>query len=254
MNSNVKQKKLFQELQELAKYKRVNPIAFFERLPIQELFFSNLAKIRVLFGGNRGGKTSIGAEYIIRKALAKPRQRMWCCSETFQISVSIQQRKIWELLPKHKLKYCHYDEINGFTNNKVTLKNGSLITFKTYEQGREAFASDDIDVIWNDEEPPVEIVKEQRMRLLDRNGEMIFTMTSLKGVTDLIEDISGEYEIMKSEYAPLADETLPRLAMKDEIAIFFMWTTENPYINQDRLLDESRLMTRQEIKFKRYVH
>jgi len=200
-----------------------------------------------LFGGNRSGKTEEGAEYCIRKALEKPNQRIWCCAETEAISISIQQRKIWSQLPKHLLKYAFYDQINGFRNSKIIFKNGSYLAFKTYQQGVISYSSDDIDLIWNDEEPNNEIVKEQRMRLLDRDGEMIFTMTSLKGVTDLIDDISSDYEIIKSEYAELADKTLPRIAKKDDIYIFFMWTTENPYINQGRVKSDAKLMSSQEI-------
>ena len=240
------------ELQKIAKYKRIRPLAFFERMKIQEAFALCASKVKILFGGNRSGKTEEGAEYVINFALNHPGAKIWACAETYGVSVSIQQAKIWKLLPKDMLKYAHYDEVNGFTNHKVIFNNGSSITFKTYEQGREAHASDDIDLIWNDEEPPFEIVKEQRMRLLDRNGEMIYTMTSLKGITELMEDIFDDYEIIKSQFAPLVGEELPRMAKKDNVMMFFMWTTENQYVNQDRVMQDVALMTKQEIKSRIY--
>lgn len=156
------------------------------------------------------------------------------------------------MLPKLEMRYCHYDEINGFRNGKVVFKNGSMIRFKTFKQGREAFASDDIDGIWNDEEPDIDIVKEQRMRLIDRDGEMIFTMTSLKGVTELMEELFEDHEVVESEYAPLIDEEIPRIVKKGNMMAFMLWTTENNYISQARLAEDVKLMTKQEIKSRIY--
>ena len=228
--------------------KRINPLEFFCPLKLQAAFKNCLDKIKVAFGGNRSGKTAIGAAYIIEKCLARPKQRWWAVAETDEVSISVQQRKVWELLPKLEMRYAHYDEINGFRNGKIVFKNGSMIRFKTFKQGREAFASDDLDGIWNDEEPQIEIYKEQRMRLVDRDGEMIFTMTSLLGMTELMEELFADHEVIESEYSPLVKETLPRIAKKGGISFFLLWTVENPYISQPRLAEDMKVMTPQEIK------
>ena len=228
--------------------KRINPREFIILLKLQAAFKACLAKIKVALGGNRGGKTLLGAEYVVGKCSSKPKQRWWACAETEEVSINVQQRKIWELLPKLDMRYCHYDEVNGFRNGKVVWKNGSMIKFKTYKQGREAFASDDLDGIWNDEEPNIEIVKEQRMRLVDRDGEMIFTMTSLLGMTELMDELFADHEVIESEYSELVGETLPRIARKGNVYFFLLWTTENPYINQPRLKEDMKVMTKQEIK------
>lgn len=234
--------------------KRLKPLEFFHLLPLQKLFKECLAKIKILFGGNRSGKSEAGAEYVISKCMAKAKQRWWAVAETEEVSVNIQQRKIWELLPKTPgaMKYCYYDEINGFRNGKIVFANGSIIRFKTYKQGREAFASDDIDGIWNDEEPPYEIYREQRMRLIDRDGEMIFTMTALKGVTELMQELFEDHDVLESKHAPLIDETVPRVVQKNGVVSFMLWTTENPYIVQARLSDDMKMMTKQEIKTRIY--
>lgn len=232
--------------------RQINPLDFFRSLKFQRLFEECASKIKGVFGGNRAGKTQIGAKYVIDKCLNKPRQRWWVCAETEEVSVNVQQRKIWELLPKDQLKYCYYDEINGFRNGKVVFKNASIIRFKTYKQGREAFASDDVDGIWNDEEPPYEIYREQRMRLIDRDGEMIFTMTALKGITELVAEIFEDHEIVQSEYAPLVDEVLPRIVEKNGAKFFMLWTPENEFLSQDRLSEDVKLMSRLEIKSRIY--
>jgi len=241
------------ELQEVIRKRRLlNPLEFFEDLRLQKKFDECTAKIKGLFGGNRSGKTEKGAEYVIRKCLAKPKQRWWACAETFKLSVEVQQRKIWTLIPKNVIKYAFYDEINGFRHGKIVFKNGSTILFKSYDQKAKAFASDDCDGIWNDEEPPMEIYKEQKMRLIDRDGEMIFTMTSLNGITELMQELFEDHDVIESEYAPLIDETLPRVVVKGEAVFFMLWTTENPYVRQARLADDVKVMDRQDKRCRIY--
>lgn len=237
---------------ELTHRRKINPLDFFEHLPLQAKFHEAANKTKGIFGGNRSGKTEEGAEYVIRKCLNKKKQRWWAVAETFPDSVNIQQRKAWDLVPKTCIKYGRYDEINGFTNRKLLFNNGSMIVFKSYDQRREAFQSDDIDGIWNDEEPPYDIYREQRMRLLDRNGEMIITMTSLKGITDLVRDVFEEHEVIESKYAPHVQEELPRIVRKGDTQFFLFWTPENPYIDQTRVEEEVNLMTKQEIMSRIY--
>ena len=234
------------------KLQKIRPLDFVELLPKQEQFCNDKAKTKGAFGSNRGGKTFLGAYYIIQKCLEKPKQRWWAVAETEEISVSVQQRKIWELIPKDQIRYGHYDAINGFRNGKVVFTDGSLVRFKTYKQGREAFASDDLDGIWNDEEPPMEIYREQRMRLIDRNGEMVFTMTSLKGMTDLMTEVYDEHQVIESQYAKLYGEELPRIVEKDGMKFYTLWSEENQHIDRARLVEEAKLMTRDEIKSRIY--
>jgi phage terminase large subunit-like protein len=230
---------------------RVNPLSFYKHLPspsLQEAFHLDPATNKCLFGGNRGGKTEEAAEYGLKKGLETPKQRIWLCSETFSDSVNILQRKVWALVPKNQIAYGNYDDINGFTNRKLKLKNGSLIMFKSYDQGVQSFAQDDVDLIINDEEPPYDIYKEQRMRLIDRNGEMIISMTSTKGVTDLIADIFEDCDVIQSRHSDILKEDLPVIAEKNGIKFYMLWNTDNPYIDQNRLREEVKLMTRDEIK------
>lgn len=232
-------------LSALEERRKNSPIEFLDLLPIQQRFDECNADIILLFGGNRSGKTTPASKKTLSKGLDK-RMKIWVCGETFQDSIAIQQKKISELIPKHRIKYGSYDDINGYTNRKLLLDNGTLITFKSYDQGRSAFQSDDIDLIWNDEEPPMDIIKEQRMRLVDRNGKMIISMTSLKGITDLIADLFEDCDVIESRYAPLVKKELPVIAEKGNVKIFFLWTTDNKHIDQNRLKEEVALMPESE--------
>lgn len=236
---------------ELEYRKKVNPLLFYEHLSQQGKFHNDPSKEKNLFGGNRSGKTEEASEYVIEKGLEK-KLRIWCCAETFQDSVAIQQRKIWQIVPKNQIAYGFYDDINGFTNRKLKLKNGTIFTFKSYDQGTMSFAQDDIDIIWNDEEPPYDIYKEERMRLIDRNGEMIITMTSVKGITDLIGDIFEDCDTIEIRHSDIINEDLPIIAEKNGIKFYMLWTIDNPYIDQERVVHEIKFMTRDEIKSRIY--
>ena len=234
---------------ELELRRKIHPIEFFKPLPVQQRFRQDQARIKVGFGGNRSSKTTMVAWDLLETIKASATKlKIWICGETYQDSVAIQQKKIWDLCPKDEISYGKYDEINGFTNRKLQFKRGDIITFKSYDQGRESFQSDDIDIIWNDEEPPAEIVREQKMRLLDRRGKMIISMTSLKGVTDLIADIFEDHEVLEEQMSAMLTDNkmLPRVAQKDGIKFYFLWTEENPYISQETVKEEAKLMTDEE--------
>lgn len=200
-------------------------------------------------GGNRAGKSELGAHDVLDSITNSDKPlRVWCCGLTFSDSVNIQQRKIWELLPKRRVTYARYNSINGFSNRKVEFDNGTLMTFKSYDQGAEAFQGDDVDIIWLDEEPPKEIWDECKMRLIDRSGRIIITMTSIKGMTNLVEELFDGYTTIRSQVAPFINKELPRIAEKNDVKLFFLWTTENDHVDQERLKNEIKTMDSQEIE------
>lgn len=225
----------------LADRRRESPLEFLELIPAQTGFDESQALIQLLFGGNRSGKTTPASLKVLKKGLKK-KLKVWVCGETFQDSIAIQQKKISELVPRGRVKYGTYDDIHGYTNRKLQLDNGTLYTFKSYDQGAGAFQSDDIDIIWCDEEPPLDIIKEMRMRLIDRNGILIITMTSLKGITDFIRDFFEGCDVLETRWAPLVKKDLPVRAKKGPVDIFFLWTTDNPHIDQKRLMADVVLM------------
>ncbi len=120
---------------EISTRRKQNPLNFFVPLLGQDEFLDDKTNIKVVYGGNRAGKTMIGAVDVLRTAIDNKNQKIWCSAVSFSDSVAIQQEKIWKLIPKHHIEYGKYSEILGFANRKLLLKNGSLITFKCLTRG-----------------------------------------------------------------------------------------------------------------------
>lgn len=64
----------------------------------------------------------------------------------------------------------------------------SVLAFKSYEMGMMAFASEALDLIWLDEEPPRPIYTQCLLRVLDRRGRVYLTFTPEEGVTETVAD------------------------------------------------------------------
>lgn len=62
----------------------------------------------------------------------------------------------------------------------------SVLGFKSYQQGRGAFEGTEQDVIWLDEEPPLDIYGECLIRTATTNGIIIITFTPLDGLSEVV--------------------------------------------------------------------
>lgn len=62
----------------------------------------------------------------------------------------------------------------------------ATINFKSYDQGQEAFMGTEVDLAWEDEEPPEDVHGETLVRLMTTNGLLILTFTPLEGMTNVV--------------------------------------------------------------------
>jgi phage terminase large subunit-like protein len=62
----------------------------------------------------------------------------------------------------------------------------STLLFKSYDQRREAFQGTEQDLIWLDEEPPLDIYTECLLRTMTNNGMIMLTFTPLLGMSDVV--------------------------------------------------------------------
>ncbi len=190
---------------------------------------------RWVFGGNRSGKTECGAAEAVWMARGNHPYRKnrkdvfgWVVSPTMQVQRDVAQKKILHYLRPDWV--ADVVMVSGRKDNpaagivdQIVVRNvfggTSVIGFKSCDQGRERFQGSSLDFVWFDEEPPRDIYEECRMRVLDREGDIFGTMTPLKGLTFVYEEIylnrSGNPEVWY-EFMEWADN--PFLSKK-EIAL-----------------------------------
>ncbi len=160
---------------------------------------------RWVFGGNRSGKTECGAVEAVWMARGihpyrKNRKNVfgWVVSLTQQVQRDVAQKKILHYLRPDFI--VDIVMVSGRKDNpaagivdQIVVKNAlggtSVIGFKSCDQGRERFQGSSLDFVWFDEEPPRDIYEECLMRVLDKEGDIFGTMTPLKGLTFVYEEI-----------------------------------------------------------------
>lgn len=207
-------------------------------------------KNRWVFGGNRSGKTECGAVEVVYMARGNHPYRKitgatsgWVVSLSQQVQRDVAQSKI--------LYYLNPDWIvdvvmisgrkDNYTNgviDYILIKNifGTIskIGFKSCDQGREKFQGTSLDYVWFDEEPPHDIYLECRMRVLDKNGDIFATMTPLKGMTYVYDEI----------YLNKYDD--------ENIWCIFMTWDDNPYISLEAKQAMKASMSEDELRSREY--
>lgn len=161
----------------------------------QILAHEAMKAIRVLFWGNRVGKTEWGAMEVSKYLLNKHEFRVigekievWSACPSYDVQEETTQKKLLKYIPESQIEHITY--IRGKIIKNITLKNGNRLTFKSYEQGREKFQGAGKRIIWFDEEPSKSIYEECFVR--QEAGvqlDIIMTMTPINGMTWVYDDI-----------------------------------------------------------------
>ena len=207
-------------------------------------------KNRWVFGGNRSGKTECGAVESLYLALGIHPYRQnrkevfgWVVSLSTQVQRDVAQAKILHYLPKESI--VDITMISGKKESpasgvidQIFIKNAygkiSVIGFKSCDQGREKFQGSSLDFVWFDEEPPKDIYDECRMRVLDKDGDIFGTMTPLKGLTFIYDEI-----FLNKNNSP-------------NVWYEFMEWMDNPYLNKEAVIELARTLPDDELESRRY--
>ena len=207
---------------------------------------------RWVFGGNRSGKTECGAVETVwlSRGIHPFKQNRsnlsgWVVSLSRQVQRDVAQNKV--------LKYINsawLEEVVMLEGRKSSAEYGvidyliiknvfggvSKIAFKSCDQGREKFQGTALDFVWFDEEPPEDIYKECRMRILDKKGEIFGTMTPLKGLTWVYDEI---YLNQKND---------------SEVWSIFMEWADNPFLDKTELEHLNNTLSGDELESRRFGH
>ena len=216
----------------------------------QLIFHKSKKRNRWVFGGNRTGKTECGAVETIWISLGihpykpnKSKTEGWVVSLSNRVQKEVSQSKILKYLPKNKIVDIIMNQgkksspENGIIEC-IIVKNisgeNSIIWFKSCEEGREKFQGSSLDFVWFDEEPPEDIYNECKMRVLDKSGEIFGTMTPLKGLTFIYDEIY--------------------LNKNNDSEVFFvsMSWQDNPYLNKKEIERLTKTLSPDEIESRKY--
>lgn len=214
----------------------------------QVAFHKCTKRNRWVFGGNRSGKTECGAVECVYMARGihpyrenKGAVSGWVVSLSQQVQRDVAQKKILHYLRKDWIeeivmlsgrKDAPESGVIDFIRVKSALGGVSVIGFKSCDQGREKFQGASLDFVWFDEEPPQDIYVECRMRIMDKKGDIFGTMTPLKGLTFVYNEI------------------FLNRANDPEVWYSFMEWGDNPYLDKEEValldgcMDERTLQSR----------
>ncbi len=151
-------------------------------------FHASTASIRTLFGGNRSGKTESGTWELLQ-ICQEPDTIVWACTVNNEMLGTVLAKKLFKYLDPADIVDIAWINKRQRIPRQINLRNGSQIHCKSYEQGREAFQGTSIRRCWLDEECPKDIFEECQARVIDQEGDILLTLTPLKGMTWVWDDI-----------------------------------------------------------------
>ncbi len=207
-------------------------------------------KNRWVFGGNRSGKTECGAVETVWLATGthpfkenKKNISCWVVSLSSQVQRDVAQSKILyylnpdlivDIVMSQGKKEAPYLGVIDTIIVKNALGGTSKIGFKSCDQGREKFQGTSLDFVWFDEEPPFDVYLECKMRVLDKCGQIFGTMTPLKGLTWVYNEIY------------LNEKNSP------DVWCEFMSWEDNPFLNKEEIESFSNSLNQDELIARKY--
>ncbi|MBO5928347.1 MAG: terminase family protein, partial [Clostridia bacterium] len=167
----------------------------------------------------------------------------WVVSLSQQVQRDVAQKKVL-----HYLSPFYIEDIIMQSGKKLSPESGiidqikvknsfggiSTIGFKSCDQGREKFQGSSLDFVWFDEEPPKDIYQECRMRVLDKKGDIFGTMTPLKGLTFIYDEI-----YLNVNNSP-------------EVWYEFMEWADNPYLDPEEVDLFTKTLSSDQLESRRY--
>ena len=202
--------KLELELERRSKESRLKNFKPYKK---QKEFMNDKHKIVALFGGNQSGKTTVGSAFVAYHLTGEypdwyngvrfdKNVNIWVAGESSTRVRDTLQEKLFGplgswgtgLIPKQNIigDPIRKGGIPGAIDiARIQHRSGNVssIQFFSYDQGREKFQGSTVDLVWCDEEPPEDIYKEAKMRIIAASGYVFLTFTPLRGVTPLCDEM-----------------------------------------------------------------
>lgn len=179
-----------------------DPISRIDWFPPQLAFLQDTARIKLLRAGNQLGKSIAGLTECIWLALGihpwQPGRRckiIWVVTTTAPQGLAIQE-KMWSLVPKDEIHpRTKFDPINGLGRNNPTMmfRNGSIIRFRTSNQGASGLQGASVDHILCDEPPSTaRVFGELTKRIQATGGTLSLTLTPINGPVKYLQEMCSQ--------------------------------------------------------------
>ena len=177
-----------------------NPISFWSPTPVQLRVLQDQSKIVLLRGGNQIGKTQCGCVETICRVLGYSKFKKvplapieaWIVVHSWEQSKTIMG-KFHDMVPKHELhpdvEYIAGRGYRGTGAPVIRFRNGSIIRFKTTNQGTLGLSAGTIDFVWIDEPAPPHLFGEIKSRITRTRGSILLTMTPIGAPVDYLKQL-----------------------------------------------------------------
>lgn len=185
-------------LQEVERLKAVNPMHFYRPNSAKhEAFHRSKAGVKAIFGGNRSGKTTTAiCDDVIQMSpieLLPPHLhefKVGVCPFYVRVMTPDMERTMKPVI-HHNLRAWlpkalipgGFDRHYNKQAQSLQLECGCRFDFLSYEMALDKFGGAALHRCHYDEEPPENIREECLMRLVDFDGDELFSMTPLRGMT-----------------------------------------------------------------------
>ncbi len=214
MSTHAAKLELLELLEERARRRARTKLARYAPYPKQRAFHDEgaTARERLLMAGNQLGKTFCGAaetamhltgqypDWWRGRRWNRP-VRAWAGSKTGEVTRDGVQRNLlgeprdrasWGTAAIPAAAIVATSMRQGVANalDGATIRHASggvsTLGFKSYDQGREKWQADTLDLVWLDEEPPLDIYTEALTRTNATGGMVYLTFTPLLGMSDVV--------------------------------------------------------------------
>ena len=177
--------------------RKSDPLAFYAPHVKQVAFHGFTARRKGFFGGNQSGKTTAGLaddviqaidldavpDHLRKYKTFHPPFECRIMAETFPVLETTLIPKLQDLLPEAQLLGGAWRSAYEKDLRVLHFANSSKFFFMTYEQEVRKMGGATLDRVHFDEEPPLAVFNECRMRVMVRKGDLLFTMTPVFGMT-----------------------------------------------------------------------
>ena len=248
--------RMWQQHERAIELSEQDPYRYEWALPARGRIKKALAESRevLCLGGNRASKTRSAARIVVEAALQGKNGTMMLFSQDAKTSVQVQQRSIFDMLPKEYKKgvkskqgYLSYSAQNGFTGDGFIMPDtNTQILFRTYA----SFANNSTNLegydlgfkhtdginlaVWMDEYlHEFDLVKTIRLRGATREGKLLVTVTPINNYNPYISEHLNGAQALESRYVEFLRKEMPIYlkSARDDSSVVCLHTDENPFGN-----------------------